>query len=118
MPKRKPKRTRRREAGLLAVIVLGVVVGSPSPLYLASLHAIAKGHPSAPAATVDVLVVAVLVLLLAEIPIVMFLLAPERSTRILAAANAWLARHGRMIGASAATVVGCYFVVSGLVHLV
>jgi len=117
-PAREPKQARRREAGLLAVLVLGLLVGSPSPLYLTSLHSVAKGNPSTAAATVDVLVVAALVLLMAEIPIVFFLLAPQRSTRILKASNAWLARHGRVIGVTAASAVGCYFVVSGVVHLV
>lgn len=115
-PARGPKK-KRREAGLAAVIVLGVVVGSPSPLYLASLHSIAKGNPSAAIATVDVLMIAALVLLLAELPIVMFLLAPERSTAVLEATNAWLGRHGRVIGVTAACAVGCYFVVIGVVHL-
>jgi hypothetical protein len=116
-PPREPKRARRREAGLLAVIVLGLLVGSPSPLYLTSLHSVAKGDPSTVGATVDVLVIAALVLLMAEVPIVMFLLAPERSTRVLEAVNAWLSRHGRVIGVTAAGAVGCYFVVTGAVHL-
>lgn len=116
-PERQAKK-KRREAGLVAVIVLGMVVGSPSPLYLASLHSIAKGNPSTAIATVDVLMIAALVLLLAEIPIVMFLLEPQRSTAALEAANAWLARHGKVIGVTAASAVGCYFIVNGVVHLV
>lgn len=117
-PARGPKEAHRREAGLIAVIILGMVVGSPSPLYLTSLHSIAKGNPSTVTATVDILVIAALVLLLAEIPIVMYLLAPQRSTAILEAANTWLGRHGRMIGVTAASAVGCYFVVNGVVQLV
>lgn len=117
-PPRRPKRAHRRDVGLLAAIVLGLAVGSPSPLYLAALHAVAKGHPGIGAATADVLVLAALVLLLAEIPIALFLLAPERSTRALETSNAWLARHGRMIAVTAASVVGCFFVVNGVVHLV
>lgn len=116
-PPREPKRGRRRELGLFAVVVLGIAVGSPSPLYLAALHSIAKGDPNTAAATFDVVLLAVLVLLLAELPIALFLVAPDRSTSVLRAANAWLARHGRVIGVSAAGVVGCYFVVNGLVHL-
>lgn len=117
-PRKKPKRARRREVGLLTVIVLGVAVGSPSPLYLTALHSVAKGDPSTATATFDVVLMAVLVLLLAEIPIVTFLLAPQRSTDVLQASNAWLARHGRLIGVGAASVVGLYFFIHGLVHLV
>ena len=116
-PARESTEARRREAGLLAVILLGLAVGAPSPTYLASLHSIAKGNPGAASATVDVVVVAALVLLLAELPIVMYLLAPERCTSILEASNAWLSRHGRVIAVTAACAVGCYFVVNGVVHL-
>jgi Sap-like sulfolipid-1-addressing protein len=117
-PPRDAKQAHRREAGLLAVIALGMVAGSPSPLYLTSLHSIAKGDPSTLTATVDILVIAVLVLLLAEVPIVMFLIAPQRCTAILDASNAWLGRHGQVIVVTAASVVGCYFVVKGVVRLV
>jgi hypothetical protein len=117
-PPRDAKQARHREAGILTVVALGMMAGSPSPLYLTSLHSIAKGNPSTVVATVDILTIAVLVLLLAEIPIAMFLIAPERCTTILETSNAWLGRHGRVIAVTAASVVGCYFVVKGVVRLV
>jgi hypothetical protein len=115
-PPRKAK-ARRREAGLLAVIALGLFAAAPSPLYLASLHSIAKGHPDAVTGALDVLLIGILVLLMAELPIALFLIAPERTGTALKTANDWLARHGRVIGVGAAGVVGCYFVITGLVHL-
>ena len=45
-------------------------------------------------------------------------IAPERAASALRKANEWLARHGRVIGLSAAAIVGTYFVVTGIVHLV
>ncbi|MBR7832880.1 GAP family protein [Actinospica durhamensis] len=114
--KSKPSKT-RREVGFLGVIVLGLTVGSPSPLYLASLHSISKSRPGALAVTWEVLLVAALVLLLAEIPVLLFLFAPERTAAALHAANGWLAVHGRAIAVGAATVVGLYFVIAGLVRL-
>lgn len=113
----KPQSRQRDKAGLVAVIGLGLFVGSPSPLYLASLHSISKGRPDAVVGVLDVLLLAVLVLLMAWVPTVLFALAPERATAFLGAANAWLARHGRVLVLIAVTGIGCYFTINGLVHL-
>lgn len=111
------RKERRREMGLLSVVTLGAVMGSPSLLYLSSLHSIAKGHPGTPAAVAEVVLIAAIVLLMAEAPIALFILAPERTTTALNTANEWLTAHGRTIAVSVASVVGAYFTVSGLAHL-
>ncbi|NUR26123.1 MAG: hypothetical protein HOV83_09800 [Catenulispora sp.] len=113
-PKQKPE---QREMRLLVVVGLGLVLGSPSPLYLASLHSVAKGNPGGAAVVFDVILLAAIVLLMAELPIVYYLIAPERAAAALKRANEWLARHGRHIGLGAAAVVGTYFVVSGIAGL-
>jgi hypothetical protein len=103
---------------LLVVVGLGLLLGTPSPLYLASLHSVAKGNPSGAAAVFDVILLAAIVLLMAELPIVYYLISPERAAAALKRANEWLARHGRVIGLSAAGIVGAYFVISGIAQLV
>jgi hypothetical protein len=107
-----------RETGLLAVVALGAFVGSPSPLYLAALHSVTKGRPGTAVGALEVLLLASLVLLMAEIPIVLFALKPDRTAALLQSANAWLAEHGRTIVIVAAAGAGVYFTISGLVHLV
>lgn len=114
-PKQKPE---QREMRLLVVVGLGLVLGSPSPLYLASLHSVAKGNPSGAAMVFDVILLAAIVLLMAELPIVYYAFAPERAAAALRKVNEWLARNGRKIGLGAAAVVGTYFVISGIVGLV
>jgi Sap, sulfolipid-1-addressing protein len=119
-PPRAPKEKKKpeeREMRLFVVVGLGMVLGSPSPLYLASLHSVAKGKPSQAAVVIDVIVLATIVLLMAWLPIVYYAMAPERAAAALRAVNAWLARHGRVIGLSAAAIVGTYFVVHGIVGL-
>jgi hypothetical protein len=113
-PKQKPD---KREMRLLVVVGLGLLLGSPSPLYLASLHAVAKGNPSGAAVVFDVILLAAIVLLMAELPIGYYLIAPERADAALKAVNEWLARNGRTIALGAAGVVGTYFVISGIVGL-
>ncbi|NUP45890.1 MAG: hypothetical protein HOW97_01035 [Catenulispora sp.] len=113
-PKKKPE---EREMRLLVVVGLGLLLGSPSPLYLASLHSVAKGNPSGAAVVFDVFLLAAIVLLMAELPILYYLIAPERAAAALRRANEWLARNGRTIGLGAAGIVGTYFVISGIVGL-
>jgi hypothetical protein len=113
-PKQKPE---QREMRLLVVVGLGLLLGTPSPLYLSSLHSVAKGNPSTAAAIVDVIVLAAIVLLMAEVPLVHYLIDPERAAAALKTANEWLARNGRVIGLYAAGIVGTYFVISGIVQL-
>ena len=114
-PKQKPE---KREMRLLVVVGLGLLLGTPSPLYLASLHSVAKGNPGGAAAVFDVILLAAIVLLMAELPIVYYLISPERAAAALKKANEWLARHGRVIGLSVAGIVGTYFVISGIAQLV
>jgi hypothetical protein len=116
--KKEKKKPDQREMRLLVVVGLGLVLGSPSPLYLASLHSVAKGNPSGAAAVVDVIILAAIVLLMAEVPIAYYLIAPERAAAALKKVNEWLARNGRVIGLSAAGIVGTYFTISGIVQLV
>ncbi|WP_034263197.1 GAP family protein [Actinospica robiniae] len=130
-PKDRPARTSRfhrkstdsrawweRKTGLLAVIALGAFVGSPSPLYLASLHSVTKGRPGGAVGALEVLLLAVVVLLMAEVPIILFALAPDRTAALLHSANAWLAVHGRTIVIVALTGAGVYFTINGLARLI
>lgn len=110
-------RWRKYGSGLVAAVALGAYAGAPSPLYLASLHAITMGRPGSAAGAFEVLLIAALFLLMAEVPIVLFALRPEGTAALLERANAWLARHGRVLTVLAAGAVGVYFTVDGLVHL-
>lgn|SRR6185312_3252913 len=106
-----------RETGLLAVVALGAFVGSPSPLYLASLHSVTKGRPDGAVGALEVLLLAAVVLFMAEIPIILFALAPERTAALLHRANAWLAENGRTVVTVVLIGAGIYFTISGIVHL-
>ncbi|MEY9910630.1 hypothetical protein ABIA35_006874 [Catenulispora sp. MAP12-49] len=110
-------KVRRGDTRLTTAMVLGLAMGSPSPLYLLSLHTVAQSDMATAAKYLVVIPLAAIVMLMAEIPIITYLVAPETTAARLAAANAWLARHGQEILVIASTVVGCYFVVKGIVGL-
>ena len=118
---RGPKKSRQRhELGLLSLFTIGLVMYSPSPLYLASLHAIAKGHTGATAHGVE------------HRPGRRDLHVdgrdPGRRTRRPARGDPpdghgrsmiWLSpAPGRALICVAAAVFGTYLVISAVVHLV
>lgn len=115
--KSKDKKPSLREPRLTTALVLGLVVGTPSPMYLLALHSISQGKPAAGVRALSVILIAAVVLLAAEVPILTYLIAPERTHSALRAANIWLARNGRVIAAAAAGGVGCYFMIKGIVGL-
>ena len=117
-PPRGPKESRqRRELGLLGLFTIGLVMYSPSPFYLASLHAVAKGHAGAVATALSVVLVAAIYMLMVEIPVVAHALWPEATLRRVSAVNAWLSRHGRALICIAAAAFGVYLVITATVRL-
>jgi hypothetical protein len=116
-PRRTEKTRQRHELGILAVFGIGLVMYTPSPFYLASLHAIAQGHAGTVATIGSVVLVAVLFMLIVEVPIAAHALWPETTIRRVHGTNQWLSRHGRTLICLAATVLGGYLVVTAIAHL-
>lgn len=111
-------RRERRELGALAIFAAGMAMYSPSPFYLASLHAISKEELSATATALDVILAAGIYLAMIEIPIVLYLVWPERTTRWLDAGNRQLARHGRTVVIIAAAGFGIFLLANGIKNVV
>jgi hypothetical protein len=116
-PRRGPRRERHRELGVLGLFAIGLVMYTPSPFYLASLHAIATSHDGVVATAGGIVLVAVLFMLMAEVPIAAHVVWPEATIRTVGVVNGWLSRHGRALIAVAAIALGGYLVVSALIRL-
>lgn len=117
-PPRGPKEAReRRDLGLLGLFAVGLFLYAPSPFYLASLHAIAKGHAGVAGTVLGVILVAAIYMLMIEIPIIAHAIRPEATIRGVTAVNTWLSRHGRTLICAAAGAFGVYLLVAGIVRL-
>ncbi len=118
-PPRGPKAAKqRRELGLVGLLMVGLVMYTPAPLYLAALHSIAKAHDSVLVTILSVVLVAAIYMLVIEIPVIAHAIWPEPTIRVVTAVNAWLGRYGRTIVLLAAMAFGIYLVVTATVHLV
>ncbi len=114
-----PSRVRNAIAGsgVLAVFVVGIVMYTPSPTYLAALEVIGSSKLSVTAASVWIIIVVVLLLITIEVPILLYWVAPGWTIPRLTALNTWLSRNGRSFFAWVLVVLGVWEMIRGLVGL-
>ena len=119
-PRRPPKAdaNNRKQRSAVGLYLFGAAMYIPSIFYLTATHEVAKSHPGVVPTGLALLLITVIVLLFVEVPILLYVLAPDRTARILGGWNAWLSRHARTIIIVAAAVIGAYLLVTGIVDLV
>jgi len=118
-PRRPPKADAndRKQRSVAGLCLFGAAMYIPSIFYLTALHQIAQGEASGVQTALSLLVIALIVLLFVEVPLLLYVTAPDRTARILGDWNAWLSRNARTIIIVAAAVIGAYLSVSGIVDL-
>jgi hypothetical protein len=104
-------------SGLLATFGLGIAMYIPSPTYLAALDEIAGTKMGAATAVGWVAIVAVLVLITIEIPILLYFTVPAWTVSKLNHLNHWLDRNGRTLLVYVLAVLGVWQIVDGIVGL-
>ena len=118
-PRTKPSFAERSvERGAPVEFAAGIVLNIiPGTFPFIALLDIARLDVSNAAKVATVVVFYVIMLAFAEVPIVAYLVAPERTIEATNAFNAWLSRNGRRVAAGVLAAVGLYLVVRGLVKL-
>jgi len=118
-PRSGPSRLSRAagQGGLFAIFAAGIALYLPSPTYLAALEEVGSTKMSPAATAVWVLIVVALVLITVEVPVLLFLLAPDWTVPKLEAVNAWLDRHGHTLLVWVVAAIGLWLFLEGLVGL-
>ena len=96
---------------------LGIVLDLPSVWYLAALNQIAKSGYTTTVEIVLVLGFNLVMFALVEIPLLMFLLNPERAQARVERLNAALRDHARQLAVTVAGLVGGYLTINALLTL-
>ena len=96
---------------------VGVLVFTPSVTFIAAIQAIATARASLELSILALAIVVILNVLLVWLPIVAHVVAPEWTSRTLAAFNGWLVAHGRVLAAIALAAAGVILTVNGLTGL-
>ncbi len=102
---------------MLIAFVAGVVLNLPGVWYLDALTDIAKSQPSVISILLQLLLFNVIMFALIEIPIVIFLIRPQRPSGLVSGAAGRTREHGRAIGVVVANVVGAYLIAHSVLHL-
>jgi hypothetical protein len=106
------------ERGAPVAFATGVVLNIfPGTFPFVALVDIAKLDVGDGAKVAAVIVFYVIMLAFAEIPIVAYSIAPERTIAATNAFNAWLTRNGRLLAAGVLAAFGAYLIVRGLLRL-
>lgn len=98
------------------VFVAAIFVNIPGAAYLVALKDIAASDSSTPEVVAQILLFNLIMFLLAEIPLVGLLVAPERTGALVDRMNVWLRDHSRQLAIGICFTLGVYLIVRGLVR--
>jgi hypothetical protein len=98
------------------VFAAGVLINVPGAAYLIALKDIAGGDHPVDVVVFQVVLFNLIMFLLAEIPLVGLLVAPERTGALAGRMDAWVSANSRQIAAVVSGAIGVFLVVRGIVH--
>jgi Sap-like sulfolipid-1-addressing protein len=101
----------------LTAIATGVLIFGPSVGLIAAIQVIATSKASIEATTAALALVVVIYVACAWVPLVVHLIAPDRTTRALAATNAWIRARGQVLLAGALGTIGVILLIDGALGL-
>jgi hypothetical protein len=130
--KREAKRKAKEEAGkpteslplrLLGkgdpkvTFIVGVVLSFPGISYLDSLDHVHRFNPGTVATVLLVISVCVIQLLFLELPLLGYVLSPDRTRRTVSGFKGWMGRRGRTAAVIGAAARGAWLIIRGVINL-
>jgi hypothetical protein len=100
-----------------AACLVGLLLTLPGASYLAALAHISKENLSTPALVLTLLAFNVIMLLLLEVPLLGFAIAPENTSARVHRFSEWLRRRGGRIATVGAVLIGIALVARGMISL-
>ena len=102
----------------MTAFVAGVLVFMPALTFIAAIQVIATARAGVPLSALGLVIVIVINVAFVWLPFLAYLAAPDLTTRMLAAFNAWLRARGRILLMLALLVAGAVLTVDGLLGLI
>ena len=103
--------------GPIAAISAGIIVFIPSAAFIAAVQAIATARASVDSVAGALALVVVIDVMLAWVPLVLFILWPDATTRRLRSLHGWLGAHGHAVLVGVLALAGILLTVNGAVGL-
>lgn len=101
----------------VTAIVAGMIVFIPSAAFIAAVQAIGTARASTDQVAGALALVVLIDVMLAWVPLVLYLLAPDATARWLQALHGWLSRHGHAVLVAVLGLAGVLLVADGAVGL-
>ena len=98
------------------VFFAGIAINLPGAAYLVALKDIAAGDNSTAEAIALVLAFNLIMFMLAEIPLLGLIFAPDRTGDLVARMDRWLSSNGRRIAIVLCAVLGAFLIARGIAH--
>jgi len=102
---------------LLSAFLVGLLVFAPGATLLASLQVIATAQADVEMTVLAVIIVVVINVLLVWLPIVLYIAAPDATSRHLTAFNGWLRANGKRVLTGVLVIVGGILAGNGIYGL-
>jgi Sap, sulfolipid-1-addressing protein len=117
-PKKTPKWQQKLSSGTArTTFVIGLLLSFPGASYLASLDEIHKQGFSTIGVIATVIAVNLVMLVLLEVPLVGYTLAPDRTTATIERFKDWMARNGSRALANTLAVLGTALVIRAILEI-
>lgn len=97
--------------------VVGLLVFTPGVTFIAAMQVIATAQASIEAVVTAAILVVIINVMLVWLPIVLYLLAPDATSRRLTAFNTWLRTHGHLLLTVGLLAAGVILIVNGALGL-
>jgi hypothetical protein len=96
---------------------VGLLLTLPGASYLAGMSRIGKAGASVPATALSVVLFCVIMLLLLELPLLGFAVAPDATRRAVGRFVEWVTVNGRTVAVRGALLIGALLVLRGVIAL-
>jgi Sap, sulfolipid-1-addressing protein len=97
--------------------VVGALLTLPGASYLAGLHEIGQQHLSTTGTVLSVIGFNLVMLMLLELPLLGYTLAPDWTPGAVERSKAWVGRHGKKAAVIALTALGATLLIKGVIEL-
>jgi Sap, sulfolipid-1-addressing protein len=97
--------------------LVGLLVYAPSLTFIAAVQVVATAKVSTTSAVLALVLVVGITVVFVWLPLVLYLLAPDRTGRLLRRFDAWLRSHGRQLLVGAVAVAGVLLTADGIIGL-
>lgn len=103
--------------GAKTAFIVGLLVYSPSLTFIAAVQVVATAKESLPASIAALALVIIITVAFVWLPLILYLLTPDRTGRLLRGFDGWLRSHGYVLTVAALLIGGILLTINGILGL-